>query len=227
MIQDPDNQYIATICANCDIDGKDILEIGCGKGRITRDLAKRARRVVATDPDPAALDIARATNSAVNIEYVHAPTGVPDLPPATFDVVMYTLSFHHVPEHEMPASLRAAANLLRNGGDIVIVEPGDGGSFTETKERFGAGSGDETPARQAAILAMNGFDGWRVGETVHFRTSFTFENAEDFLNSMLPGYLQQPASFVEEVVRFLDQYETADGIRLDADRRLNVLRQSS
>lgn len=227
MIQDPDNRYIATICANCDIDGKDILEIGCGKGRITRDLAKRARRVVATDPDAAALDIARVTNGAENIEYVHAPTGVPDLPPATFDVVMYTLSFHHVPEHEMPASLRAAAKLLRNGGDIVIVEPGDGGSFTETKERFGAGSGDEMPARQAAILAMKRFDGWRVGETVHFRTAFTFENDEDFLNSMLPGHLQQPAGFVEEVRRFLNQYKTAEGILLHADRRLNVLRQAN
>jgi len=227
VIQDPDNLYIATIRANCDIDGKDILEIGCGKGRITRDLAKHARRVVATDPDPAALDIARATNGAVNLDYVYAPTGVPDLPPATFDVVMYTLSFHHVPEHEMLASLQAAAKLLRNGGAIVIVEPGDGGSFTETKERFGAGSGDETPARQAAILAMNGFDGWRVGDTVHFRTSFTFENDEDFLNSMLPGHLQQPADFVGGVRQFLDQYKNADGILLDADRRLNILRQTS
>jgi 16S rRNA A1518/A1519 N6-dimethyltransferase RsmA/KsgA/DIM1 with predicted DNA glycosylase/AP lyase activity len=53
--QDPGNDYIAAIRANCDITGKDILEIGCGKGRITRDLAQHARLVVATDPDPLAI----------------------------------------------------------------------------------------------------------------------------------------------------------------------------
>lgn len=227
MIQDPTDRYIATIRANCDVDGKDILEIGCGKGRITRDLARHCKRVVATDPDGAALDIARATIAAGNVEFIQAPTGVPDLPPSSLDLVIYTLSFHHVPVPDMPASLRGAAELLRPGGVIVILEPGDAGSFTETKERFGAGSGDETPAKEAAICTMKSFDGWQVGETVYFRTFFQFDDEDDFLVSMLPGHRQQPDSFVDEVRAFLRQYRTDDGILLDADRRLNVLKRVS
>lgn len=228
MLQDPSNQYIATIISHCDISGKELLEIGCGKGRITRDLIKHAKRVVATDPDAAALETARAAIAADNVEFMLVPTGVPDLPVGTFNVVIYTLSFHHVPVAEMSNSLRNAASLLRDGGVIVIVEPGSGGSFTETKERFMAGSGDERPAKDAAVRAMQTLEGWTVGETVYFRTLFQFDDDEDFLTNMLPDYRQQPKSFMNEVRRFLDLHRTENGsgIILDADRRLNVLRPS-
>ena len=227
MIQDPTNRYIATILSRCDISGKEVLEIGCGKGRITRDLAMHARRVVAIDPDAAALEKARAAIAADNVEFMLAPSGVPDLPAGSFDVVIYTLSLHHVPDTEISGSLRSSAGLLRNDGAIAVVEPGDGGSFTEAKERFGAGSGDERPAREAAIRAMRTLDGWTAGETIHFRTLFHFDDDEDFFTSLLPSYRQQPESFVNEVRRFLALHRTANGITLDAGRRLNVLRPSA
>lgn len=226
MIQDPTNQYIATILSRYDINGKDILEIGCGKGRITRDLAMHAKRVMATNPDAAALETAKATIAAANVEFMLAPAGVPDLPTGSFDLVIYTLSLHHVPVAEMSASLCKVAGLLRKGGVIIVVEPGDGGSLTEIKERFGAGSGDERPARESAIRAMRAMEGWIVEETISFRTLFHFDDDEDFLASMLPGYRQQPESFVNEVMEFIEPHRTANGIILDAGRRLNVLRPS-
>lgn len=226
MIQDPTNQYISTIMSQCVLTGKDVLEIGCGKGRITRDLAKHARKVIATDPDAAAIETARAANSAANIEYMPTPTGMPDFPAESFDVVIYTLSFHHVPAAEMSDSLLSAARLLRKNGTIVILEPGDGGSFTVAKERFGAGSGDERPERESAIRAMHALKGWIVEETILFRTLIQFNDADDFLTNMLPGYRQQPESFEIDVRWFLDLHRTEHGIILDAGRRLNVLRPS-
>ena len=226
MIQDPENSYIDTILSQCDINGLEILEIGCGKGRITRDLAKYAKRVVATDPDSSALTTAQAMIPDGNVTFLHEPTGVPSLPAGSFDVVIYTLSFHHVPKDAMSATLAATANLLKKNGVIVIVEPGAGGSFTEAKERFGAGSGDERPAREAAIRAMNSLEGWEVGQTIPFSVLFQFDNDDDFFTNMLPGYLQQPESFVAEVRQFLHQYRHGDGIILEAERQLNVLTPS-
>lgn len=223
MIQDPTNQYIATILSQCDICGKEVLEIGCGKGRITRDLAKHAGRVVATDPDNAALHQAQAAIFVDNVQFMHAPTGMPDFPAGTFDVVIYTLSLHHVPIPDMSCSLQKAAGLLREGGVIVVIEPGEGGALTEAKERFGAGSGDERPAQEAAVRAMHALKGWEVGETIPFRTLFQFADDDDFLASMLPGYRQQPASFIGEVRAFLQGHRAEAGIILDADRQLNVL----
>lgn len=223
MTQDPTNRYIAAILSRCDLNGKELLEIGCGRGRITRDLVRHAGRVLACDPDEAALEIARSVVLSNNVEFRHAPGGMPDLPAASFDVVIYTLSLHHVPIEDMPDSLHKAGRLLRRGGVIVVVEPGDGGSFAEAKERFGAGSGDERPAREAAIRAMHALDGWIVKETILFRTLFRFDDDNDFLVNMLPNYRQQAESFVNEVCRFLDQYRAADGITLDACRKLIVL----
>ena len=87
-----------------------------------------------------------------------------------------------------------------------------------------SGSGDERPSRESAILAISSLEGWTAGETILFKTMFQFDDDDDFFTSMLPGYRQQPASFVDEVTQFLDLYRTENGIILDADRRLNVLR---
>lgn len=226
MIQDPTNQFIETITSQYDLNGKKLLEIGCGKGRVTQDLAKHAKRVVASDPDAAALEIAKASVAADNVEFVQAPTGVPDLPARSFDVVIYTLSLHHVPVAEMSGSLQKTARLLRKDGVIVVIEPGDVGSFTEAKERFGAGSGDERPAKEAALRAMHALDGWASEETIYFRTLFLFDHDEDFLTSMLPDFRQQPQSLIRDIRNFLVLYQTNGGIILDADRRLNLLKET-
>jgi SAM-dependent methyltransferase len=226
VIQDPTDQYIATILSQCDITGLDVLEIGCGKGRITRDLAKYAKRVVATDPDALALEKAQTLVAAGNVTFVHEPCGVPVLPPGSFDAALYTLSLHHVPADEMSASLSATADLLNKNGVIIFVEPGDTGTFTMAKERFGAGSGDERPAREAAIAAMHALDRWTLGETILFRTFFQFDDDDDFLVNLLPGYRQQPDSVVKELRHFLSQHHTEEGIILDAERRLNLLCRS-
>ncbi len=227
MIQDPEDQYITTILSQCDLRGKDILEIGCGKGRMTRDLAKHARRVVATDPDAAALAKARADISANNVAFIRAPNGIPEFAAESFDLVIYTLSLHHVPVAAMANSLRAAARLVGRNGCIIVVEPGNGGSFLEAKVRFGAGSGDETPAREAAIRAMHALEDWTVGETVTFRTKFRFDDDEDFFVNMLPSYRQQPETFLTAVRHFLDQHRTGNGIILESGRSLNILRPCS
>lgn len=225
MIQDPTNEYIRAITGHCGLAGKEVLEVGCGTGRITRDLARHALRVVAVDPDEAALAKARAAIPAPNVRFLPMPDGVLDFPSASFDVVIYTLSLHHVPLARMNESLQTAAGLLREGGVIVVVEPGDGGSFTEAKERFGAGSGDERPAQEAAIRAMHLLDGWTVGETVHFRVKFLFADEDDFIAAKLPGFGEKPEAYRQEVREFLARQRVPEGVVLDAGRRLNVLRR--
>lgn len=225
MIQDPTDQYIKTILAAIDLQDKSVLEIGCGSGRITRDLARHARRVLATDPDERALNKARAAITNPSVEFMLAPAGVPDLPPASFDLVIYTLSLHHVPIAEMPASLKQATQLLKEDGVIVVIEPGDEGSFMEAKQRFGVGSGDEGPLQAAALRAMNTLEDWEVGETIHFQTLFQFVDEEDFFASKVPGYQQMPEAKLQPMRDFLSRYKNEKGIVLASGRRLYLIRQ--
>lgn len=231
MIQDPTDHYIATILAHADIAGKAVLEVGCGTGRITRDLARYAARVVAVDPDADALAHARQRVPAANVTFRTIAADFSDFCAAAgesrFAAVLYTLSLHHVPVAEMGDHLRTVAGLVADGGMIVVVEPGEGGSFTELKERFGAGSGDERPAQEAAIRAMHALAGWAVGETVRFRILFQFADADDVIAAKFPDFAKRSAAVQQEILAFLATHRTATGIVLDAGRQLNVLRRAS
>jgi ubiquinone/menaquinone biosynthesis C-methylase UbiE len=49
--RDPEGNEPAAIAGLVDLDGARVLEVGCGRGRLTRYLAARAREVYAFDPD--------------------------------------------------------------------------------------------------------------------------------------------------------------------------------
>jgi ubiquinone/menaquinone biosynthesis C-methylase UbiE len=50
--RDPERAEPATIAAMVDLDGKRVVEVGCGPGRLTGFAAARASAVYAFDPDP-------------------------------------------------------------------------------------------------------------------------------------------------------------------------------
>ncbi|MDN6201744.1 MAG: class I SAM-dependent methyltransferase, partial [Micrococcaceae bacterium] len=56
-----------------------VLDLGCGTGRLTRAVAADGHHVVGIDPDAAALDAARRKPDAEHIRWVHGTsTRIPD-----------------------------------------------------------------------------------------------------------------------------------------------------
>jgi ubiquinone/menaquinone biosynthesis C-methylase UbiE len=51
VLPDPEDTEIFALHDYADFDGKRVLEIGCGDGRLTWRYAERAAQVVAIDPD--------------------------------------------------------------------------------------------------------------------------------------------------------------------------------
>lgn len=90
MILDPTDQFIRHIAAHCDIKGKTVLEVGCGKGRVTVELARHARKVVAVDPDESLLQAARSLVGADNVEFVLCGGESLFFPESSFDIVVYS-----------------------------------------------------------------------------------------------------------------------------------------
>lgn len=224
MIQDATDQQIKAIQQLFPLGGKTVLEIGCGKGRVTRDLARFAARVIAADPDAASLDTARDRVTAGHVEFIHAPAGIPALPNKSVDLVIYTLSLHHVPKDEMRHSLLQAGKLLKTDGAILVLEPADGGSFNAAKQRFGVGSGDEGPLKAAALDAMRELPGWQMTQEHYFLTEFLFSDEADFFNCKLPDFNDFPVITQQEIRLFLQQHSSKRGIILTSERRLNLLR---
>lgn len=220
MIQDATDQQINNIQKLFPLAGKTVLEIGCGKGRVTRDLAKFAQQVIASDPDAAAIETAQNKLATSNVEFIHSPDGIPAQPQRSIDLAIYTLSLHHVPCDLMQASLLDVATLLKPGGIILVLEPADGGSFNQAKSRFNVGSGDEGPLKAAALQAMRTLPGWTLGEEHTFMTEFWFDDEEDFFTSKLPRFIELPPAQQQEIRVFLQQHCHNDKIILTSERCL-------
>lgn len=92
---DPEEREVRAIHAVADFDGKDILEIGCGDGRLTRRFAESAASVRAMDPNAAAITKARRTlprrlRGKVRFEVGDVTTD--PLPDTTYDMAVLSYS---------------------------------------------------------------------------------------------------------------------------------------
>ena len=75
--------------------GRRILEIGCGDGRLTRQLAPLASSVVAIEPDSARVALARRMTASEGIDNVSFRVGSAEhlrLGTGPFDVVLFSWS---------------------------------------------------------------------------------------------------------------------------------------
>ena len=92
---DPEGVETRVIHELVDFRGRDVLEIGCGDGRLTRRYADRAASVLALDPKEerialAQRDIPDPLRSTVTFQVADA-TAL-QLPAAGFDVVVFAWS---------------------------------------------------------------------------------------------------------------------------------------
>ena len=134
------------------LDGKHILELGCGKAEKTRAIATSGanRRVTALEVDEIAHRNNLQANDLPNVEFMLA--GAQDIPleDASVDVVMMFKSLHHVPIAMMKKAMREIARVLKPGGFAYISEPVYAGDFNEILSLFN----DEKEVREAAFEAV-------------------------------------------------------------------------
>lgn len=108
--------------------GRATLEIGCGEGRVSRDLTGRGHPVTAIDSSPTLLAHARELDSLGT--YVLADAAVLPFQDASFDCVVAYNSLMDF--DDMAGATVEAARVLQPGGRlcICVTHPvGDAGSF--------------------------------------------------------------------------------------------------
>lgn len=115
------------------IEGRSVVDIGCGTGRIVRFLSEelRARHVVGVDFSPATVRAARADSAPlVSSERVRYETGdvvagLDALGTARFDdaIVLGCLSVACHDRPELERAIANVANLVRPGGRVLLLEP--------------------------------------------------------------------------------------------------------
>jgi SAM-dependent methyltransferase len=98
---------------------EDVIEIGCGIGRLTRALAHRASSVQALDVSEEMLVHARNYNPELhNVNWIHGDgTTLAPLPDAGADACISFVVFQHLPDPELTYGyVREMGRVLRPGG---------------------------------------------------------------------------------------------------------------
>jgi SAM-dependent methyltransferase len=100
--------------------GMSVLELGCGTGSFTRELARSGADVVAIDVSPELLEMAKANCSAPNVQYQIQNAYALSYSEGAFDSVVGSSVLHHL---EVEKALRGAYRVLKPGGTIYFTEP--------------------------------------------------------------------------------------------------------
>jgi ubiquinone/menaquinone biosynthesis C-methylase UbiE len=115
----------------------DLLDVGCGHGRILKLLASRARRVVGVDIDSDARRYARAEMLLAGIENSTLRKGnmyALPFPDAEFDTIILD---EVLGNSEDPAAvLREARRLLRPGGRLLLLATCEHADQAVMRQRF-------------------------------------------------------------------------------------------
>ena len=113
---------LAYVRDRAELNGKAVLDVGCGGGLLSEALAASGGRVTAIDMADASLEVARAhmQTSGLGIDYRRITAeALAETDPGRYDVVTCMELLEHVPS---PASVIAAcARLVRPGGDIFFA----------------------------------------------------------------------------------------------------------
>lgn len=136
--------------------GARVLEVGCGTGAVTRELATwpGVAEVTGIDPSPTFLATAQRLDPPANVRFMEGDARALDLQDQSVDVVVFHTTLCHVPGPHL--ALAEAARVLRPGGWLAVF---DGDYATTTVALH---PGDPLEACALAFVEFSVHDPWLV-----------------------------------------------------------------
>lgn len=107
------------------LQGRSILDIGCGRGEMAIWLAKQGAKVSGIDLGPALVDFAQRIAQLNQVDLDLAVGSVADLPYEndSYDIVVGKAILHHLDDELAMQSVSEAHRVLRKGGNLILFEP--------------------------------------------------------------------------------------------------------
>jgi ubiquinone/menaquinone biosynthesis C-methylase UbiE len=120
------------------------------------------------------------------VVFGHASAEALAFPDSTFDVVIFSLSFHKIGFYEMGASIEEAARVTKPRGFIVFLQPGTVGNFYEAEMLYDAGEGNNQMIKEDANEILRSHPALELFKEYAEIASYKFASLNDFIVSMRP-----------------------------------------
>jgi len=209
------------------LDGKRVIDVGCGDGGLARHMAKFGARVLGVECSPRQLAKARAAAPVAAVDVVE---GVGQALPAAsggFDVVVFFNSLHHVPPAFMAKALEEAARVLKPAGLVYVSEPIAEGKFFETCRPVD----DETEVRALAYQALKSSPHLKMAREFRYLHTVEMRTFAAFRDRIISANSEREARFDAMADELKALFEangtrTDEGWRFDQPMRVNVLEKA-
>ncbi len=160
----------ALLAALGPVEGKTVIDIGCGEGAVAKALAEHGAHVTGYDPFMA--PVPRTALGKGSYEIRHGGAEALPEPDGMADAVLFVFSLHHVPSDKQGPGLREARRLLKPGGKLCVAEPLAEGPGQYVMEPYH----DETAVRRGALEALRTYAAPAFGE----ETVLFYSEAREF-----------------------------------------------
>ena len=211
------------------LEGAQVIDIGCGEGWLTQLVAPETRTVIGVDPSVTALERANAAKNTINEHFLLASADHLPIDSGWADIAIYYNSLHHVPAALQRKALKETVRVLADGGLLCVVEPVASGSAYELFKPVD----DETAVYAATyklILEAVSSNVFQQELEELFIDGYTYRDFEQFLDNVkvvderrgvalpeLEDMLRERFNRLGEVVE--------GGRRYDQIHRLSLLRK--
>ncbi len=184
------------------VQGRALVDVGCGAGALARALAERGASVLGVEPDPVQAARNRAAPESAGVSFAEGRAESLPAGDGTADGVIFGRSLHHVPQAAMRPALAEARRVLGPGGFLYVLEPVMAGSFSVVMKPFH----DETEVRRLAREALEDSAALFAGaREVHYEVERRFASH---------------AAFVDQFAGLTYNSYGADAVRSDTVKRL-------
>ncbi len=104
-----------------DVRGRAVLDLGCGEGGYSRELARRGARVTGVDGSARLIEVSRERTLAdgLDVDYICANANALDaIAPASFDLIVASMSLMDVEDYG--GAVREAHRVLSSNGELLM-----------------------------------------------------------------------------------------------------------
>lgn len=222
------NDELDVLASLVPVDGKAIIELGCGAAKLARALLDRYPHSQVTGLEVDARQHAKNLASPqAGLHFVAGGAQAIPFQDASFDVALMLKSLHHVPLALLAQALAETARVLHPHGHLYVSEPVYGGPLNEVIRLFND-EGVVRAAAQAALDAAIRSGAWEPVAERFFEMPVSFRDFADFEARMMrPTFADHRIDDAKlaKVGKAFAPHMTANGAQFTRPMHVRVLRK--